>query len=410
MRKLSWIAISLAVAATAACTAPTGASDDEELVATDEAEATAAIAPGTHTYFVIRRDMRRCMSPMCGGYFVKRVNATRTRCVDGSWQESCYVAAIDTARAGLAETTLSDQDMTRVVVRGAIVRDASIGAQVGGVWGRFDVTEAWAGSPAGASHDAIWSGRTSANGFFHRFQPNSIRCFRAPCPSIDALRLNSSAKRAITGFGGSLAGKALSSLAEGPLLGSAWTRSGRDGSVVASLTQLYTRVADPVDPLACDADADCTRSTYGSLVESAADCFCPMCPSFVMNVTAAQANAEAFAQHCSASSRTCPQPRCMRPPEVACVNHQCQARPLEPALCRVPTVAPTHARYGRFEAPSRKNDCMQDSECMVGGCSGEVCAAESVPSTCEALADKPKGSCGCLDGKCQWNDTAACAP
>ena len=30
-------------------------------------------------YFVARQDMRECVSPLCGGYFVKRVNSQLTR-------------------------------------------------------------------------------------------------------------------------------------------------------------------------------------------------------------------------------------------------------------------------------------------------------------------------------------------
>ncbi|HMJ26230.1 MAG TPA: DUF6748 domain-containing protein, partial [Pyrinomonadaceae bacterium] len=34
----------------------------------------------TSTFYTVREDMRRCASPMCGGYFVKRVNLPLTRC------------------------------------------------------------------------------------------------------------------------------------------------------------------------------------------------------------------------------------------------------------------------------------------------------------------------------------------
>src|SRR5688500_1902707 len=46
-------------------------------------------------YFLVRQDRRRCMSPLCGGYFVKRVNQSRTRCANGRWMPECYVAEID---------------------------------------------------------------------------------------------------------------------------------------------------------------------------------------------------------------------------------------------------------------------------------------------------------------------------
>src|SRR5678815_3615 len=49
----------------------------------------------TSTYYSIRADMRKCASPMCGGYFVRRVNQPLTRCANGKSQKECYVASID---------------------------------------------------------------------------------------------------------------------------------------------------------------------------------------------------------------------------------------------------------------------------------------------------------------------------
>jgi eight-cysteine-cluster-containing protein len=58
--------------------------------------------------------------------------------------------------------------------------------------------------------------------------------------------------------------------------------------------------------------------------------------------------------------------------------------------------------FERFERPSAANACASDTDCVASGCSAEICAAESLNSTCEALAVRPEGSCGCLDGVCQW--------
>jgi eight-cysteine-cluster-containing protein len=75
---------------------------------------------------------------------------------------------------------------------------------------------------------------------------------------------------------------------------------------------------------------------------------------------------------------------------------------------RTPLVPQAHRMHARLEAPHAKNECVSDGECMKGGCSGEVCAAESVNSTCEM----PEGgfpvqgsSCGCIGGQCQWFST-----
>src|SRR5258705_1414233 len=53
-----------------------------------------ALAPPS-TYYTVRRDMRRCASPLCGGYFIRRVNQSVTRCVNKRYMPECYVASID---------------------------------------------------------------------------------------------------------------------------------------------------------------------------------------------------------------------------------------------------------------------------------------------------------------------------
>src|SRR5260370_23237107 len=46
----------------------------------------------TSTFYSLRRDLRRCVSPLCGGYFVKRVNMSSTRCANGRFMSECYLA------------------------------------------------------------------------------------------------------------------------------------------------------------------------------------------------------------------------------------------------------------------------------------------------------------------------------
>ena len=65
------------------------------------------------------------------------------------------------------------------------------------------------------------------------------------------------------------------------------------------------------------------------------------------------------------------------------------------------TVDPDDPMYGRWEAPDYDNACWTDEQCVVGGCSGEVCAAEDVATTCEVV-DTPPGECGCLQRECVW--------
>jgi eight-cysteine-cluster-containing protein len=66
------------------------------------------------------------------------------------------------------------------------------------------------------------------------------------------------------------------------------------------------------------------------------------------------------------------------------------------------TVSPDDPYYDRFEGNSYGNSCETDEDCIVSGCSSEVCAAESVATTCEALPYQPEGGCLCVEGVCQW--------
>ncbi|MEJ2682061.1 MAG: hypothetical protein P8144_11475 [Gammaproteobacteria bacterium] len=45
-------------------------------------------------YFTAYRDLRECIYPLCGGYFVKAVNSRTTLCPDGTRQNECYVSDI----------------------------------------------------------------------------------------------------------------------------------------------------------------------------------------------------------------------------------------------------------------------------------------------------------------------------
>jgi eight-cysteine-cluster-containing protein len=68
------------------------------------------------------------------------------------------------------------------------------------------------------------------------------------------------------------------------------------------------------------------------------------------------------------------------------------------------TVSPTDGYYDRFEGTAGDNTCVVDRDCVVGGCSAEICAATLMPSTCELLPYLPSGDCGCVQGVCVWND------
>jgi uncharacterized protein DUF6748 len=73
-----------------------------------DTDAIDSVAQDLHTtsapsYYTLRRDLRRCAAPRCGGFFVARANLPLTRCADGRVRAECYVAELDLATLGLSE-------------------------------------------------------------------------------------------------------------------------------------------------------------------------------------------------------------------------------------------------------------------------------------------------------------------
>jgi len=67
-----------------------------------------------------------------------------------------------------------------------------------------------------------------------------------------------------------------------------------------------------------------------------------------------------------------------------------------------PTLQPGASLYDRYEGIGHRNDCKADIDCVASGCSGEICAAESLASTCEVVP-MPPGSCHCVNDLCLWS-------
>lgn len=130
------------------------------------------------SYYTLRPDLRRCASPMCGGFFVKLVNHERTRCADGRNMTECYVAEIDWNRqpSGEARTML---------VRGDLLQRRFQGSRRFGV---LRVIESWRAAS-----------ERPPEGMFFRVKDLGIRCITHPCLSLQDERLNSYMQRKIAG-------------------------------------------------------------------------------------------------------------------------------------------------------------------------------------------------------------------
>ncbi|HET6892503.1 MAG TPA: DUF6748 domain-containing protein [Pyrinomonadaceae bacterium] len=124
----------------------------------------------TSTYYSVRSDLRRCASPRCGGYFVKRVNLFLTRCADGHAATECYVAEIDWGAQPQAE-------IPGALLRGNVVpkfypRFGNLGA--------FRVSESW----QAASNN-------QPTGTHYRVRDRGLRCITYPCLTHHEAKLNS---------------------------------------------------------------------------------------------------------------------------------------------------------------------------------------------------------------------------
>lgn len=287
--------------------------DDAALSASLADEGKADSVTSTSTFYKFRHDNRRCVSPVCGGFWVSRVNFTVTKCVDGTWQSECYVPEIDRSAVG------TGPDLERATIYRGNIKPWTYGSF--GNLGKFAVTEAWAPATARAP-----------TGTFYRVTDSGIRCVRAPCPSLHEAKLNSTTSANITELNFNAVGAtaaqieaARAALVTGGFL-AAGTNRAQNGGTALAIGQLYLRVRGVVGPLACTFNSDCTMSSFPRPIASTSDCYCPGCSTTAMNLAVSDANAASWTRICSTAGLRCPMIRCIRPPEVACVNNQCVAQ------------------------------------------------------------------------------------
>jgi hypothetical protein len=155
-----------------------------EIFEANQAQA-ASIGGGT-IYYTLRRDLRRCAFPLCGGYFVRRVNHPLTRCVSGKFMKECYVAEIDWNGHPQIE-------VNGALLRGKIMNKSYVKPgkpPMAFLWtvGEFGVTESWQSA-----------GDQISNGLFYRVKDRGVRCITHPCLTHLEVKLNSTAQRNIAG-------------------------------------------------------------------------------------------------------------------------------------------------------------------------------------------------------------------
>ena len=59
------------------------------------------------------------------------------------------------------------------------------------------------------------------------------------------------------------------------------------------------------------------------------------------------------------------------------------------------------------DTPPKGQGCNSDSDCIITGCSSQICSNEPVISTCEwreEYACVKLSECGCNEGQCKWTE------
>ena len=131
----------------------------------------------TSGFYSFRRDLRRCASPLCGGYFIRLVNQSRMRCANNRFQRECYVANIEWDGH-------TQPDNERALLRGSM----HTRGDRNGRFGVLRVSEVWHAASSNQS-----------GGTFYRVRDRGIRCITHPCETHHEATLNSRAHRNIAG-------------------------------------------------------------------------------------------------------------------------------------------------------------------------------------------------------------------
>ena len=139
-------------------------------------------------YYTARQDFRKCVSPLCGGIFVKAVNQKYTKCADGKRREECYVGTVDWSAVGGhpfgSAPGLGFNES--ILVQGELkpMKDKQFGNL-----GKFVAKAAY--RPATAN---------PGRGKFVALENKGIFCITTPCFSTEEYYLNKRRTRTISGF------------------------------------------------------------------------------------------------------------------------------------------------------------------------------------------------------------------
>lgn len=258
---LSWAVLAVALVA---C----GPTDAQVAELEDGADVGAAeLSTRSRTYVQLRRDTRRCVSPMCGGYYVHDVNRATFR------EE--YVSGLDFSASGLSDEAQAD---VYSAADGEVVLWGKLGEEEPTYHTRpFLVSAAWRGMP----------GVTPATGeLFYKVASMNVQCLVAPCPVLKATKLHSTQATLGTGLDTSraslegvddawLAGRVLS---KGALVAGRFRPGNTPGlnrELVLDVSQVFVKLPDVTQSCPRPAVAQCPAGTVFTWQRNANRCLLP---------------------------------------------------------------------------------------------------------------------------------------
>lgn len=215
-----------------------GQNEGADLLA-DDAELSAT----SRTYVGLRRDYRRCLSPMCGGYWVHDLNRVTLNEV--------YVSGLDFTGSGLSDAEQGQvaAGLGEVVLRG----------KLGPIEKQFNtrpfiVSEAYRGLPGK---------EVGATQKFFKVKPASVQCLRAPCPTLGATRVNYTAQSYFHELSLSRAGEGRvdvkwlenRALNDGAIVGGALVKDGDE--TVLDAANVFVRLPEAMGPCPLVKQAPC---------------------------------------------------------------------------------------------------------------------------------------------------------
>jgi hypothetical protein len=157
-------------------------------------EQSQSVSAASDGWFVVRADARKCPSPTCGGWFIKRVNVALTTCLDGVARAECYVAALDWSGTRFSDDERAKLASAPVVMHGRMAA-ASHPEWSGQRCVDLRVSDVWA--PAVAPD--LVDGYLTVSATLARAWDNGTRCITTPCPSWTEEKLNTSRRQPIAG-------------------------------------------------------------------------------------------------------------------------------------------------------------------------------------------------------------------